>query len=66
MKEVSINAKYDDVTFCSNEKCKYKTCYRHLCHNNNPHLVSMAVFEDAPGFCIKKYKEKQEGEKYGI
>ena len=55
--EVGIKEKYIDVTFCSNEKCNIKTCFRHQCHNGNPNWTSIAEFEDTE-YCTKKYKEE--------
>ena len=53
--EVGIKKKYGDVTFCNNDKCKHKTCFRHLCHNGNPYWTSLAELEDTE-YCIKKEK----------
>lgn len=59
MRTVKEDEKYGDVTFCMNEKCKYKTCYRHICHNANEYYVSVAMFEGTK-YCIKKEGEKRE------
>ena len=53
MRTVKATDKYGDVTFCMNEKCKHKTCYRHICHSNNPYWVSVANFEGTK-YCLKK------------
>lgn len=55
MKQVKVDDKYSDVTFCMNEKCRKKTCYRHICHNSNPYWVSIAMFEGT-SYCLKKVK----------
>lgn len=55
--KVREDAKYNDVTFCSNFKCKKKTCYRHICHNCDEYLVSIADFEGRVLYCLKALEQ---------
>ncbi len=59
-REVSENAKYDDICFCGNSNtCNMKTCYRHMCHAAYTEWMSVAYFEGNPQYCLKAAKEKE-------
>ena len=62
MRKVKVKYKYGDITFCDNFKCRKKTCYRHVCHSNNPFWISVSPFEGKLQYCLKEY-EKVKGEK---
>ena len=62
MKKVKVTDKYTDIAFCSNYKCKKKTCYRHICHCGYLDYHSEAAFEGKLQYCLKEY-EKVKGEK---
>ena len=61
--KVSVDAKFEDITFCMNHKCRKKTCYRHICHLAEIEKIwhSEAMFEGTI-YClkeqIKRNKEK--------
>ena len=62
MIKVKATDTYDDITFCTNHKCRKKTCYRHICHCAYLAYHSEAEFEGKIQYCLKEY-EKAKGEK---
>ena len=56
MKVKSTDIIYD-ITYCTNHKCRKKTCYRHICHCGYLSYHSEAHFEGNPQYCLKEQEE---------
>lgn len=56
-----MNKKYGDIGFCikSENGCKLKKCFRHICHNSNPFSITFADYEGSE-CCLKKEVVKDE------
>ena len=58
--KVKAKDKYGDVTFCTNHKCRKRTCFRHICHCADKYLHSEADFDGQYYYCLKEYEKAKE------
>ena len=58
--KVKVKDKYGDVTFCTNHKCRKRTCFRHICHCADKYLHSEADFDGQYYYCLKEYEKAKE------